>query len=175
MLTLLLTLVARFIVGSFSKSYNAIIGTYSISLTFANVLDVNNYLEYLLMGILVSLVAVLVIATVFYGSSFINSKGIPFGSYLIISNTAMIPFIIGVTALGPILSVLSNYFAIAVYIFTFLYSMICLMIGMDEVLIFKSINKRIFYYVLNLTIIVIILIAVAYGLIQGGFISGINI
>ena len=163
LLTILLTIVARFVVGSFSRTYNAIIGTYSISLTFANVLDINNYLEYLLIALLVSCVAVLVIATVFYGS------------YLIISNTAMIPFIIGVTAIGPLLSILSNYFAIAVYVFTFLYSMICLMIGMDEVLMFKSINKRIFYYVLNLTIIVVILITVVYGLIQSGFISGINI
>ena len=87
----------------------------------------------------------------------------------------MIPFILGVTTVGPILSVLSNYLAIAVYVFTFLYSMICLMIGMDEVLTFKSVNKRIFYYVLNLTIIVIILITVVYGLIQSGFIGGINI
>ena len=175
LLTILLTIVARFVVGSFSRTYNAIIGTYSVTLTFENVLDINNYLEYLLIGILVSLVAVLVIATVFYGSSFINSKGVKFGSYLIISNTAMIPFIIGVTILGPLLSILSGYLALAAYVFTFLYSMICLMIGIDEVLIFKSINKKIFYYVLNLTIIVIILITVTYGMIQSGSISGINI
>ena len=174
-LTLIITIAARFVVGSFSRTYNAIIGTYSISLTFENVLDVNNYLEYILIGLLVSFIAILVISTVFYGSSFINSKGVKFGSYLIISNTAMIPFIIGVTALGPLLSILSTYFAVAAYVFTFLYSMICLMIGMDEVLVFKSVNKRIFYYVLNLTVIVIILIAVVYGLIQSGFIGGINI
>ena len=47
LLTILLTIVARAVVGSFSKSYNAIIGTYSISLTFENILDINNYLEYL--------------------------------------------------------------------------------------------------------------------------------
>lgn len=165
------SLVVRFIVGSFTKSYNAVTGAYSVSMDFANLLNLDNYLEYLVIAIVLSLVGVFLVAVIYYASSFLNSKGVPFSTYLIISNLGMIPFLMGVIILYPILDLISSYLGIAILIFAFLSTIINILIGMNEVLKFNSLNNKIYYHVINLSIITLIVLALFLGLARGGFIE----
>ena len=97
-------------------------------------------------------------ALVYYASSFLNSKGVHMGTYFMVSSLAMVPVIIGVLVLYPILNVFSQYAALLVFVFTFLYTLISFFIGMNEVLTFGNINRRILYNVINLSLIFVIIV-----------------
>lgn len=156
--SILLCMVARIVVGMFSVSYNSVTGASSVNLTFINVFDLDNYTPYLLVAFLMSFGAISISALVYYASSFLNSKGVHMGTYFMVSNLAMVPVIIGVLVLYPILNVFSQYAALLVFVFTFLYTLISFFIGMNEVLTFGNINRRILYNVINLSLIFVIIV-----------------
>lgn len=170
-ITLLGTLVVRILAGSFYRSYNSITGSYSVNFNFNNILSLQNYVPYLIVALIVSLAAILVVTLVYYASSFFNSKGVRFGSYLAVSNVAMIPMIIGIVVLNPILSILSDYLGIIGIIVPFLYSLMSFTIGIDYILEFKNSNSKIYYNVLNLSIILFIMVLIVMGLFNLNLIS----
>jgi hypothetical protein len=161
----------RLLVGAFNKSYNAVTGAYSIYLDFSNMFNFDNYITYLVITVFVAVICVVVLSLVYYGSSFLNSKGVRYGTYLVVSNLSLIPVIATVSVLYPIFNLLSGYLGIAVLVFSFLYSLITLLMGMNAVLKFSTVNKEILYHVLNLSLSIIIIGVMLIAIIKTGLIE----
>ena len=159
-ISIILCMAARIVVGMFSVSYNSVTGASSVKLTFGNIFNLDNYTPYLLVAFLMSFGAISIASLIYYASSFLNSKGVHMGTYFMVSSLAMVPIIIGVLVLYPIVSIFSQYAALLVLVFTFLYTLISFFIGMNEVLVFGNIDKRILYNVINLSIIFMIIVIV---------------
>lgn len=164
--TLVLCLLARVLLGSFYRTYNGVTGAYTLNFNLSNVFNLDNYTMYLVIAFVVSAVTILVISLVYYASSFVNSKGVTFGSYLMVSNLAMLPFIVGVIILYPAANIVSSYLAWLVLIFTFLYTLVSFLIGIGELLTFRNINRKILYNVLNLTFIILVMCLIVVFLIR---------
>lgn len=160
LVSIILCMVARIVVGMFSVKYNSVTGSSTVSLTFINMFDLDNYTPYLLVAFIMSFGAITIAALVYYASSFLNSKGVHMGTYFMVSSLAMVPVIVGVLVLYPIINIFSQYAAILVFVFTFLYTLISFFIGMNEVLTFGNINRRILYNVINLSLIFMIIVIV---------------
>ena len=175
LISLVATAVTRLIVGAFAKNYNAVTGAYSIYLDFSNVFNFDNYIEYLVITVFVAIIAVAVLSLVYYGSSFLNSKGVRYGTYLVVSNLSLIPLIATVSVIYPVCNLLSGYLGIAVLVFASLYSMITLLMGMNAVLKFTTVNKEILYHVLNLSLAIIIIGGMLIAIVQTGLIELPNI
>lgn len=160
LVSIILCMAARIVVGMFSVKYNSVTGASTVSLTFINMFDLDNYTPYLLVAFIMSFGAIAVAALVYYASSFLNSKGVHMGTYFMVSSLAMVPVIVGVLVLYPIINIFSQYAAILVFVFTFLYTLISFFIGMNEVLTFGNINRRILYNVINLSLIFMIIVII---------------
>ncbi len=156
--TLILCIGVRVLIGSFNKTYSAVTASYKINFDFTNIFNLDNYLQFLLIAFIISFVTIMISSLIYYASSFINSKGVVFGSYLMVSNLALLPLIIGVVVFYPIANLLSTYIGLLVLIFSFLYTLISFIIGISEILTFKNINRKILYNVLNISVIVLIMI-----------------
>ncbi len=162
--TLILTIIVRILAGSFYRSYNSITGAYSINFNFNNVLSLQNYTSYLIIALVVSIVAILVMTVIYYASSFFNSKGVNFGSYLAVSNVTIIPLILGVVVLNPVLSIISDYLGIIALIIPAIYTLISFIIGIDYILEFKNLNTKIYYNVFNISFVLFIMVLIVVGL-----------
>lgn len=170
-ISLLLCIVSRVILGSFVKSYNSVTGFGHIYFDFTNIFNVNNYLEYLLVTFLCSFGIIFVLSLIYYASSFINSKGIYLGTYVMISNLIVIPIIIGIVILYPALSLISEYLGVVGLIFSFLYSLITFVVGIGEILSFSNVNNKIIYNTVNLSLTLVLFIALLSFLIRINVIS----
>ncbi len=166
LLTLFSCVIVRLVVGAFVKTSNVITGATSIQFNPALLFQPENYVEYLAIAFLVSAVAIFITALVYYASSFVNGKGIPFGSYIMISNLSFLPFILGVVVLYPVFSIFTRYIGLAVVVFTFLYTLITFFIGMNRILIFRNVDRQILYNVLNLSVIIMIFILIVLILLR---------
>lgn len=159
-ISLILCIGVRVICGAFVKNYNSVTGVTNVYMDFSRVLFLDNYLPYLLITLLVTVVGISIISLVYYASSFLNSKGVHMGTYFMVSTLAMVPLMGGVVIGYPLLSLLSEYLGWLILIFSFLYSLTSFLIGMNEVLTFSNINKRILYNVLNLSVIFMVMIVI---------------
>lgn len=174
-ISILLCVVSRILFGSFVKSYNSVTGFGRIYFDFTNIFNINNYLEYLLLTFLCSFGVIFVLSLIYYASSFINSKGVYLGTYIMVSNLAVIPLIIGVVILYPALSLINEYLGMMGLIFTFLYSLISFFVGINEILIFKNLNNKIIYNTINLSLVLVLFISLLFFLIRVNVISIIGI
>lgn len=152
-LSFVMCLVGRLVVGCFSRTENAISGASKIVLDFSRLVDTNNYIPYLLITLFIGLGTILVVALIYYLSSFIFSKGIHIGTYFAISTLAVVPVIIGFTILYPIITILSSGVAMMALIFSIIYALIILFTGINEVLKFKNNDQRIVYNSVNMAVI----------------------
>lgn len=157
---LVLCIGVRILVGAFNKTYSAVTASYRINFDFSNIFQLENYAQPLLIAFIMSFVCIIVVSLIYYASSFLNSKGVQYGSYLMVSNLALQPLIIGVVCLYPIAMLVSTYIAILVLIFSFLYSLVSFLTGIGEILKFKNINREILYNVLNISIIILVMIVI---------------
>ena len=169
-LFLIICIGVRVLVGSFDRVYSSLTDTYKMVFNPARVFELSNYLEFIIITISLSIGGVMLVALIYYASSFINSKGVHFATYLIVSNLSMIPLIFGSIVLYPVAVIFSGYLAIGVLIFSFLATLITVLIGMNGVLKFKSVNVQIFYHVINLSIITLIAIIVFVFMIHSGWV-----
>ena len=167
---LVTTVVVRLVVGSFDRTYSSLSETYKLVFNPARIFELSNYLEYILITASISVGGVLLVALIYYASSFLNSKGVHFATYLIVSNLGLIPLIAGSIILYPVAMIFSGYLAICALIFSFLATVITLLIGMNEVLKFNSVNNQIFYHVMNLSIITLIAIMIFVFMIHQGWV-----
>lgn len=152
-LSFVMCLAGRLVVGCFSKTENAISGASKIVLDFSRLVDTNNYIPYLLITFFIGLGTILVVALIYYLSSFIFSKGIHIGTYFAISTLSVVPVIIGFTILYPIITILSSGIAMMALIFSIIYALIILFTGINEVLKFKNNDQRIIYNAINMAVI----------------------
>lgn len=159
-LSVIICMAARMVVGCFSVSYDAVTGASKPMFNMNGLFDINNYVPYITVSLVMSYGSIVVSSLVYYASSFLNSKGIPIGTYFMVSSLAMVPLIIGVLALFPIAAIFSGYFAVLIFVFTFMYTLISFFIGMNEILTFESIDKRILYNIINLSIIFVIIVLI---------------
>ena len=157
-LSFVFCLVGRIIAGCFSRTYNAISGASKIMLNFSGLFDSNNYVPYLLITLLFGLVLILIVALVYYVSSFINSKGVHMAAYFVISALAIVPIIIGFTIIHPIVSILSSGLALLALIFTMIYALIIVMTGVNSLLKFKTKDRLIIYNSVNIAVIISIMV-----------------
>ena len=152
-LSFVLCLAGRLVVGCFSRTENAISGASKIVLDFSRLVDTNNYIPYLLITLFIGIVTILIVAIIYYLSSFIFSKGIHIGTYFAISTLAVVPVIIGFTILYPVISILSSGVAVMALIFSIIYALIILFTGINEVLKFKNNDQRIVYNAINMAVV----------------------
>jgi len=157
-------------VGSFDRVYSSLTDSYKMVFNPARIFELSNYLEYIILAVSISLGGVLLTALIYYASSFLNSKGVHFATYLVVSNLGLIPFICGVIILCPVCMIFSTYLGLGALIFSFLCSLITLLIGMNEVLRFNSINSQIFYHVINLSIITLVAIVIFVFMLRSGWV-----
>lgn len=169
--SLIACLIVRLLVGSFVRVSNAVTGASHLQFNPALLFQPDNYIEYMAIALVVSLGAILVTSLVYYASSFLNSKGVPLGSYITISNLSLLPFILGVVVLYPVGSLFSRYIGVAAVIFAFLYSLITFFIGMNRILEFRNVDRQILYNVLNLSAIIMIMIIIMLILIRADVIA----
>lgn len=155
--SLIICIASRALVGSFKKSYNAITGFGAISFDPSNIFKLSNYSEYLIIALIVSVVAICITALVYYASSFINSKGVHLGTYFMVSNLAMIPVIVGTLVVLPALSIISDFLGILGLIFSFVYTLFAFMVGMNDVLTFKNDNVKILYNAMNVSFVILVI------------------
>ena len=167
---LIVCIVVRIGVGSFDRSYSSLSDSYKLVFNPGRIFELSNYLEFLLISVSLSVGGVLLVALIYYASSFMNSKGVHFATYLIIANLAMIPLLVGAIVLYPVAVIFSGYLGLGALIFSFLATLITLLIGMNEVLTFKSINNQIFYHVINLSVITLVAVIVFVFMVQKNWI-----
>lgn len=159
-ISIILAMATRIIVGSFNTSYNSVSGFSQVYFDMTNIFNIDNYVPYFIIALIMTLGAITIASLIYYASSFLNSKGVHIGTYFMISSLAMVPIIIGVLVLYQIASIVSVYIGLLFVIFTFVYTLISFYIGMNEVLTFDNVNKRILYNSINLSIIFLIIIVI---------------
>ncbi len=167
---LVLCIVVRVVVGSFDRKYSSLTDSYKLVFNPARIFELNNYVEYIIIAASLAVIGVLLVALIYYASSFLNSKGVHFATYLIVSNLGMIPLISGSLILYPIAVIFNGYLGIAVLILSFLTTVIVLLIGMNGVLSFKSLNNQIFYHVLNLSVITLVAVMIFVFMVHNNWI-----
>lgn len=151
-------LIGRLIAGSFSTTKDAISGASKINLDFSGLFNTSNYVPYLLITLLIGFVAIIIIALVYYFSSFVSSKGVHIGVYFAISSLSIVPTIIGFTILHPIISILSSSIALLVLMFCIIYTLIILFTGINYTVKFKTADGALLYNAVNIAIIFSIMV-----------------
>ena len=169
-ITILGCIATSVITGACVRTYNSVTGSYNVILNFANVVDLNNYYQPLIIAFFISFVAILIISLLFYATSFFNSKGINFGTYLMIAIMGMIPTILGVVVLSPLIAIISPYLSIIILAISIVYSIICFIVGTNSILKFKNANSQIIYNTINLSILITIVLIVFFIGLQTGII-----
>lgn len=157
--SLVLTLLARLIVGGFIKTYNNASGSYSATFDFANIAN-QNFVHYLLIALIVSGIAIIGVAVICYASSFLNSKGLTLGKILMITNVSFIPLIMGVNVIMPILNIISDSVGFASLIISIIYTIILFVTGMNHYIQTDKLNTKIVYNLINFVIIVAICVLI---------------
>ena len=158
MLSFVMCLAGRIIAGCFSRTHDAISGASKISLNFSSLVDTNNYVPHLMVTFMIGLVAILIVALVYYFASFVHSKGIHIGIYFAVSALSLVPVIVGFTLLHPIISILSSDIALLALIFTVIYALIILFTGINSIVKFKTEDGRLIYNAINLAIVFSIMV-----------------
>lgn len=172
-IALVVRIVTAIISGCFSTSFNAITGMSSTSFNPANIANVN-WLGVIVISVLLSGIFILIISGVYYVSSFIKSKGITFGRYLMVANIAFIPFIIGVTVLGPLGTIISAFVSFVLVGVSFIYSFISFISGINNLLAIDSVNKNIIYNAINIGAIFVVLLTIGYHFFYADIINTIS-
>lgn len=158
MLSFVMCLAGRIIAGCFSRTHDAISGASKISLNFSSLVDTNNYVPHLMVTFLIGIVAIVIVALVYYFASFVHSKGIHIGVYFAVSALSLVPVIVGFTILHPIISILSSGIALLALIFTVIYALIILFTGINSIVKFKTEDGRLIYNAINIAIIFSIMV-----------------
>lgn len=158
-ISIVLTLITRLIVGGFIKTYDNASGSYTSTFDISNIGN-QDFLHYVLMALIVSGIAIIAVSIIYYASSFLNSKGMTIGKIIMISNVSFMPIIIGINVLLPLLSIIAESVGFAALIISIIYTIILFVTGMNYYLQTDKLNEKIFYNLLNFSIIIILLVII---------------
>lgn len=166
-LALLSCIVSRLILGNFVKVLSPVTGRYSIQFNMGRMMMLDNYLGWLIATLCISCVLVLLIALVYYACSFMNSKGISFGTYLMLATIGSVPIVVGLLVLMPVGALISTYFGLILFIISFLYGYLIFITGVINVLNFKNVDSLLRYNLVTMLILgavlgVVLIVVVRY-------------
>ena len=147
----IICLIGGAISSIFVKTYNNVLETFSISIDF-NGITTHNYLDDLFAIIFLNYIPIVLLSIIFYLVSFLNSKGLSLGSYLSIVNIAFIPFLVVYNLFFKLACVMSDTIGIILLVGSILYTIMLTIIGIGDNLKFDSINIKIWYFLISLTV-----------------------
>ena len=153
--TLILTLLARLVVGGFIKTYNNASGSYTATFDASNIMN-QDFLHFMIIAFIVSGLTITVVTIICYASSFLNSKGLTLGKILMITNVSFMPFILGVNVVSQLLSIISDNIGFASLVISIIYTVILFTTGMNHYIQTDKLNAKIIYNLINFSIIIII-------------------
>ena len=156
-LSLVLCIASRVVLGSFARTYSNLTGRYQLSFDLGRVFVLNNYIGWLIATVAISGIFVLLVALVYYASSFMNSKGISFGTYLMLACLGNVPVTVGLLVLFPLGGLFSSYLAVILFFISFLYGFFLFIIGAINVLKFNTVDSLVIYNLINMAIIGVVL------------------
>jgi hypothetical protein len=167
LLSILLCLASRLVLGCFVKTISPVTGKYSINFDMGRMFMLDNYTWWLGSTIVIAGIFVLLIALVYYACSFMNSKGISFGTYLMLATIGTVPCTVGFLVLLPIGALFSSYFGLILFMIGFLYGYLIFLVGVMNTLNFKDVDSLLKYNLINMLILgfvlgVILVIVVRY-------------
>ncbi|MBQ8659619.1 MAG: hypothetical protein IJ475_02120 [Bacilli bacterium] len=168
-LSIVLSLVGCVVVGGFNITIDPLTGGYTRGFSLDNILQ-QNFLSYIVKGVLISGIGIFVVSLVYYASSFMNNKGVKFGTYLMISNLSFLPFILGCSLLMPITCIFSTYIGLCLMVICILYMLVIYITGVNEILAFQTVDRKVFYNLFNFSLIFIIIMVLFYVLLESGLI-----
>lgn len=154
----ILSLVMSFVTAGFKKVYDINTGSYSTVIDFGNIAN-QDYIGAIFSAAIISFMVLMIFSLVYYASSFVKNKGIPFGKYVMVSNLALFPVLFAVSTLYPLAKIISYYLGFLVVLIFLIFSIFSYVSAIEEILEFKTANGKIFYNLVNFTIIVVIFIA----------------
>ncbi len=166
-LSILLCLASRLVLGCFVKTISPVTGKYSINFDMGRMFMLDNYTWWLGSTIVIAGIFVLLIALVYYACSFMNSKGISFGTYLMLATIGTVPCTVGFLVLLPIGALFSSYFGLILFMIGFLYGYLIFLVGVMNTLNFKDVDSLLKYNLINMLILgfvlgIILVIVVRY-------------
>ncbi len=172
-INIILAVIAAIIAGFFAKRYDINSGLYHTYLDFGNVINVK-FVDVILISGAFTLLLTLITAIVYYLTSFFRSKGVTIGSYISLCNFALFPLYLGVFVLYPICSIISYFFGFFVFIVAIIFSLLSLYNGIVNMIEFDNENKKIFYNLFNMGIVVLLLIIILMVFFENDFNSIVN-
>lgn len=166
-------IVCSFINGCFIKVYDINTSTYSTTLDLGNVANLD-YVNIIIMGILLTYGVVLLFTTIYYIASFLTNKGLTYGKYLTVISFSLLPYLLFSCLIAQIVNIFSGYFGLVLLIFGLIYSLIILITVLNDMLTFKDTNQKIMYHTLLIAISIFI-IGVVASIIFSNQLSSLNI
>lgn len=174
LISIVLSLISGIVSGCFNTGYNSNTGAAFTTFNPGNIVNVN-WLSKIFISIMVSGISISIVSGVYYAFSFIKSKGIAFGRYMMVTNIAFVPFIFGVTVVAPIGSIISPFLGLALAGVGLIYTLVSFISGINNLLAINSVNKNIIYNVVNLGLIYVVIIFIVFKLFYGDIVNAIGL
>ena len=171
---LVLSIATAILSGFFVKNYDINTGLYNTYMDFGNVINVK-FVDVIIKTLSFSLLFTLIVAFIYYITSFFRNKGVAVGTYIILSSLALLPLYLGLFVLYPLLSIWSYFLGFFAFVISFIFSLFSLYNAIVSLLEFKSEEKKIFYNLFNIGIVVFLLILIVMLFFQNDFNSIINL
>lgn len=158
-LIILLSLGIHVLTGGFKKMYDLNTGSYTTVVDFTNIWQ-QDYLSIIVGALSISCILILVVSAVYYILSFMKNKGVYLGTYIMVSNLALFPFLFTVAVLYPVGIIISYYIGFLLVLISLVFASLSFYTTISEVVPFKDANEKIFYNVFSISIVLILLILV---------------
>jgi len=120
------------------------------------------YFKILFSSFFTYIIIIFLIASVYYIASLIVKKEIKFSKLSKIAITAFIPVGLSLSILAPILSLISSYIGLLIYIIGIVYSLIILLELINDEITFDKKDLKIYFHTICLTIVIVAIIIVFY-------------
>ena len=171
---LALSIGVAILTSGFVKKYDINTGLYSTYMDFGNIINVK-FVDIIIKTISFSLLFTLIVAFIYYITSFFRNKGVAVGTYVVLSSLALLPLYLGMFVLYPVLSIFSYFLGFFAFVISLVFSLFSLYNAIITILEFQSEEKKIFYNLFNIGIVVFLLILIVAFFFQNDFNSIINL
>ena len=151
-ISVLSTLLGSVLSSIFIKEYNTVLENFTVNIDLKGFLR-HDYLTDIKMALLFTVVPIILFAVVYYLMSFLNSKGLSIGSYLVIVNLSFVPYIFIYTIAFSLVALLASTLAYILLIASMAFSVALSLIAISECLKFDNINLKMYYFCASLGII----------------------
>ena len=171
---LALSIGVAILTSGFVKKYDINTGLYSTYMDFGNIINVK-FIDVIIKTISFSLLFTLIVAFIYYITSFFRNKGVAVGTYIVLSSLSLLPLYLGIFVLYPVLSIFSYFLGFFAFTISLVFSLFSLYNAIVSMLEFQSEDKKIFYNLFNIGIVIFLLILIVAFFFQNDFNSIINL